>query len=192
MVRLRMQRFGRTHRPFYRINAIDQRTRRNGKVIENLGYYNPLDPNPEAQIVLKTERIKHWLDLGASPSRTVLDMLAREGLIEGEMLADWNKLREVESNRSKAKAALKRAEAAVEAVNALAEESDADIAAHRKQAYHAMLKVQAAVAPADAGTAESKAAEAEAAVDAAKKAIESAKPAEEEAPAEAAEGEGDS
>ncbi|MEL6741934.1 MAG: 30S ribosomal protein S16 [Planctomycetota bacterium] len=184
-----MQRFGRTHRPFYRINAIDQRTRRNGKVIESLGYYNPLEPNADAQLVLKVDRVKHWLEQGASPSRTVLDMLGREGIIEGEMLADWNKLREVESNRTKAKHAVKRAEAAVEAVNALADETDADVSAHRKQAYHAMLKARATVAPAKAGEAEQLAAEAESALAAAQKAHESAKPAE-EAPAEApAEGE---
>ena len=80
MVRIRMQRFGRTHRPFYRINAIDIRTRRNGKVIENLGWYNPMAKEGDEQIHLKEDRIKDWLSRGARPSETVMDMLGNRDL----------------------------------------------------------------------------------------------------------------
>ncbi|MFZ4572937.1 MAG: 30S ribosomal protein S16 [Phycisphaerales bacterium] len=80
MVRIRMQRLGRKNRPFYRIAAIDQRTRRNGRVIEALGIYDPVHPDVTKQIVLDEERIKHWLSVGAQPTDTVRDMLARRGI----------------------------------------------------------------------------------------------------------------
>lgn len=80
MVRLRLQRLGRRNRPFYRLVAMDQRRRREGPVLENLGTYDPVAPAQDKQIVINDERVKHWLALGAQPSDTVRDMLARRGL----------------------------------------------------------------------------------------------------------------
>jgi len=82
LVRIRMQRLGRKNRPFYRISAIDQRVRRDGRVIETLGYYNPLHPDAAKQIELNGERVKHWLSVGAQPSDTVRDMLARREWVD--------------------------------------------------------------------------------------------------------------
>ena len=79
-VKLRMARIGRRHRPFFRINAVDGRTPRNGKVLEKIGHYDPIEKNIDKQIVLDTERIKYWLDKGAIPSEAVSDMLAKIGI----------------------------------------------------------------------------------------------------------------
>ncbi len=65
MVRIRMKRMGRTHRPFYRINAVEKREKRDGKVLENLGWYDPVATEDGKKVHLKEERIKHWLGAGA-------------------------------------------------------------------------------------------------------------------------------
>ena len=82
MVRLRLKRFGRTHQPFYRLNAIDQRSPRDGKPIEQLGYFDPCQPDAERQIKLDEERIRYWLGVGAQPSDTVRDMLVRANILD--------------------------------------------------------------------------------------------------------------
>jgi small subunit ribosomal protein S16 len=75
-----MQRLGRVNRPFYRISAIDQRTRRDGVVIETLGWYNPVEKTAEKQLNINEDRVKHWLAAGAQPSDTVRDFLAKRGI----------------------------------------------------------------------------------------------------------------
>lgn len=80
MVRLRYKRFGRTHRPFYRLCAMDRRSPRNGQAIEELGTYDPCDTMPGDEINFKLDRIKHWLSVGAQPSETVADQLVKLGL----------------------------------------------------------------------------------------------------------------
>src|SRR4051812_38397466 len=82
MVRIRMQRLGRRNRPFYRINAVEKQTRRNGPVIEALGWFDPIASDPAKQVNINEERMKHWLSKGAQPSDTVRDMLAKRGLID--------------------------------------------------------------------------------------------------------------
>ncbi len=79
-VKLRMTRMGRRHRPFFRINAIESRNPRDGKIIEKLGHYDPIEKNPDKQIVLNRERIEYWLSVGAVPSDTVSDILAKHGI----------------------------------------------------------------------------------------------------------------
>jgi small subunit ribosomal protein S16 len=79
-VKLRMARMGRRHKPFFRINAVDDRTPRDGKILEKLGHYDPLEKDPAKQIVLKKERIQYWLDKGAVPSDTVSQILLRQGI----------------------------------------------------------------------------------------------------------------
>jgi small subunit ribosomal protein S16 len=101
-----MQRFGRRHRPFYRINAVDKRAKRDGRVIENLGWYDPLETDESKQVLLKEERIKHWLEHGAQPSETVATFLAKANLIDVEA---WEAGRKVARDRLQAK---KAAEAA--------------------------------------------------------------------------------
>ncbi|MBM4108923.1 MAG: 30S ribosomal protein S16 [Phycisphaerae bacterium] len=94
MVRIRMQRFGRRNRPFYRIAAIDQRAQREGLVLEQLGWFDPLAKDPAKQIELNEERVKHWIGVGAQPSETMRDMLAKRQLVD---VAAW------EADRAKAR-----------------------------------------------------------------------------------------
>jgi small subunit ribosomal protein S16 len=79
-VKLRMTRIGRRHRPFFRINAIDSRAPRDGRVLEKLGHYDPIEKDKDKQLVLNLERVKYWLDKGAIPSDTVSQILLRLGI----------------------------------------------------------------------------------------------------------------
>ena len=79
MVRLRLTRMGRKKRPFYRVVAIDSRAPRDGRYLENLGTYNPLQE--PFDVTLKEERILYWLGVGAKPSDTVRSILRREGVL---------------------------------------------------------------------------------------------------------------
>lgn len=82
-VKLRLKRFGRRHRSFYRLNAIESRNPRDGRVIEQLGWYDPEASHPESASSLNRERIEHWLSVGAVPSKTVSDLLRRHGIGAG-------------------------------------------------------------------------------------------------------------
>jgi small subunit ribosomal protein S16 len=82
LVRIRLQRTGRTHRPFYRIQVTDGRQRRDGAAIELLGWYDPLAKEADKQLNLKEDRLKYWLSVGAQPSDTMKDFLAKRNLID--------------------------------------------------------------------------------------------------------------
>lgn len=107
MVRIRMQRFGRHRRPFYRISAIDARTRRDGRVIEQLGWYDPTAADATKQIQLDAERVKYWLSVGAQPSDTVKAFFAKHDLISR---ADWEAEHKAKVERVVAARAAKPAE----------------------------------------------------------------------------------
>ena len=79
-VKLRMTRIGRRHRPFFRINAVESRTPRDGKILEKLGHYDPIEKDKSKQIVLNQQRIEYWLSKGAIPSDTVSQILLRQGI----------------------------------------------------------------------------------------------------------------
>jgi len=77
-VRIRLARHGAKKRPFYRIVVADGESPRDGRYIENVGTYNPLkDP---VEVVMKADRIKYWMEQGASPSDTVKSLIKKEGL----------------------------------------------------------------------------------------------------------------
>jgi small subunit ribosomal protein S16 len=78
-VRIRMKMFGRKHRPYYRICAMDIRRPRDGRVLEELGTYDPLVPETDARAVLNGERIAHWLSVGAQPSDKVRVLIKKYG-----------------------------------------------------------------------------------------------------------------
>lgn len=78
MVVIRLKRMGRTHRPFYRLCAMDKRVPRDGRVLEQLGWYDPSAPE-EKQISFNTERVDHWLSVGAQPSETAASLLRKIG-----------------------------------------------------------------------------------------------------------------
>ncbi len=78
-VRIRMKKLGRRHRPFYRICAMDIRTPRDGRVLEELGTYDPMVPDVDARAVLDGGRIDHWLSVGAQPSDNVKVLIKKYG-----------------------------------------------------------------------------------------------------------------
>jgi small subunit ribosomal protein S16 len=78
-VRIRMKQFGRKHRPYYRICAMDIRRPRDGRVLEELGTYDPLVPETDARAVLNSERIAYWLSVGAQPSDKVQVLIKKYG-----------------------------------------------------------------------------------------------------------------
>jgi small subunit ribosomal protein S16 len=75
-----MKSFGRRHRPFFRVCAMDSRTGRDGRPIEELGHYDPLVRNVDARAVLNVNRIRYWLSVGAQPSEKVQALLNRHGV----------------------------------------------------------------------------------------------------------------
>jgi len=78
-VKIRLKRMGRKNHPYYRMSAIDSRSPRDGRVIEELGHYDPLEKDQSKQFVAKIDRCKHWLDVGATPSETVSSLLKKSG-----------------------------------------------------------------------------------------------------------------
>jgi small subunit ribosomal protein S16 len=68
---------GRKHRPFYRIVAIDARQPRDGRVIEELGTYDPMVNNTDENTRLVPDRIKYWISVGAQPSERVAILLKK-------------------------------------------------------------------------------------------------------------------
>ena len=78
MVRIRLARHGAKKKPYYRIVVADKESPRDGRFLENVGTYDPLQ-NP-AKVTLKEDRIKYWMDQGAIPSDTVKSLFKKEGL----------------------------------------------------------------------------------------------------------------
>ena len=80
MVKIRLKRMGAHKKPFYRVVVADSRTPRDGKFIEEIGYFNPMtDPNV---IKINDERAKDWLSKGAQPTEVVRDLFKKSGIIE--------------------------------------------------------------------------------------------------------------
>jgi small subunit ribosomal protein S16 len=75
MVRIRLKRMGRKRKPFYRVVAADQRSPRDGRHIEVLGYYNPM--TEPLTIELKMDRVNYWIGVGAQPSDTAASLIKR-------------------------------------------------------------------------------------------------------------------
>ncbi len=80
MVRIRLKRTGRRHRPSYRVTAVDRRATRDGRVIEELGFYDPANKNEALRSGLNKERIEYWLGKGAQPSDTVRQLFKQLGI----------------------------------------------------------------------------------------------------------------
>lgn len=78
-VRIRLKKMGRKHRPFYRVCAVDSRAPRDGKVIEELGYYDPMILETDARANLNQERIQYWISVGAQPSQKAGVLIKKYG-----------------------------------------------------------------------------------------------------------------
>ena len=73
MLTIRLSRFGKKKKPFYRVVVIESSKARNGRVVESVGTYDPL--KKPAEIKLDADRVKYWLGTGAQPSETVRSFL---------------------------------------------------------------------------------------------------------------------
>jgi small subunit ribosomal protein S16 len=120
-LRIRLARGGAKKRPFYRIVVADSRSPRDGRYIEVVGTYDPMVSRDRPdRVLLKEERIKHWLGVGATPSDRVAKFCAREGLIEERPRAEQSKK---PLPKAKAQERIKAAEAAASASEAGGEQA---------------------------------------------------------------------
>ncbi|GHD40143.1 30S ribosomal protein S16 [Thalassobaculum fulvum] len=123
-LRIRLARGGAKKRPFYRIVVAEATSPRDGRFVEKVGTYNPMLPKDHAdRIVLKTERIQHWLSVGARPTDRLHKMLGQAGLMEPFKYNEQPKKSAPGKKRAEreAEAAAKAAEAAAKAAEAPAE-----------------------------------------------------------------------
>ena len=79
-VKIRLKRMGAKKKPFYRVIVADSRSPRDGKFIEELGYYNPL--TEPAEVKLDADKAKQWLSNGAQPTDTVKGLFKKSGILE--------------------------------------------------------------------------------------------------------------
>ena len=79
-VKMRLRRMGAKKAPFYRVVVADSRSPRDGRFIDEVGYFNPLT-NP-AEIKIDAEKAKKWIDNGAQPTETVKSLLKKSGIVD--------------------------------------------------------------------------------------------------------------
>jgi len=79
MVKIRLKRMGMRKKPFYRIVVADERNARDGRFIEEIGYYNPV--TEPMTLKVDEERAKYWLGVGAQPTETTRSLLKKSGLL---------------------------------------------------------------------------------------------------------------
>lgn len=147
-VRIRLKRMGKIHAPFYRVVVVDQRKKRDGRVIEEIGIYDPT--RTPSVIEIKGDRAQYWLGVGAQPSDQVLNLLKLTG--------DWAAHKGVKNPVSRVKyaSADADAEAAAKAIKAAEEE------AIKRKAELAEAKAKEEAEKAAAAAAEAEEASAEA------------------------------
>ena len=80
MVKIRLKRMGMKGAPSYRVVIADARSPRDGRIIENIGWYNPL--TEPSTINIDADRVRYWLGVGAQPSESVRSLLVRTGVLE--------------------------------------------------------------------------------------------------------------
>ena len=123
-LKIRLARGGAKKRPFYRIVVADSRMPRDGRFIERVGTYNPMLPKEHPdRVELKTERIQHWLSVGARPSDRVARFLGGAEIIAMPAVPEQTK-----KNQPKAKAQERMKEAAEKATAAETEGAEAEAA----------------------------------------------------------------
>ena len=144
-VRIRLKRMGKVHAPFYRVVVVDSRKKRDGRVIEEIGVYNPI-PNPSV-IEIESDRAQYWLGVGAQPSDSVRRLLVLSGDI-----ARFNGKEDAVSRIQVAE--VDQEEKVKEAVNAAEATAQKAKAAAAKEKADAEAEAAAAKAEAEAATAE--------------------------------------
>ncbi len=78
MVRIRLMRMGKKHRPFYRLVVADSRAPRDGKFIDIIGYYDPVKEPPEIKV--DEEKVKEWIKKGAQPTSQAKWVMRKAGI----------------------------------------------------------------------------------------------------------------
>ena len=99
---IRLSRAGRVHLPYYHIGVYNSRTRRDGRPVEQLGFYDPKSEKEPVRIDL--ERAKYWLSVGAKPSATVATILKQQGVKSSE----WATKKKAQPEKAAAKPAAKK------------------------------------------------------------------------------------
>ena len=118
-VKIRLKRMGKKFAPFYRVVVLDSRKRRDGRVIEEIGIY---DPTQEPSLIkIDGERAKYWLGVGAQPSNTVHNLLKITG--------DWQAFKGLKGAEGSLKVKEVNADAAAKAVADRAEKLKAEASA---------------------------------------------------------------
>ncbi len=157
-VKIRMTRMGRRHRPFFRINAVESKTPRDGRILEKLGHYDPLEKNDDKQIVINKERIEFWIGQGAVASDTCAEIFKKYEIVCPQYEAKQKRRAHAKAiarkqgkpfNEAERIAATKAAEAAAKAAEEAkkaAEEAAAAKAAEEAAAAKAAEEAQTAAA----------------------------------------------
>lgn len=145
---IRLARHGRKKLPFYHVVAADKRKSRNGRYIEKLGHFDPLAEG-KGKWVMDTERVSHWLSVGAEPSDRVISFLMANELGSDRQRKKWQTV----IDRRKALYSARKAEAdAVKAAEAKAAADEAKAA--EAEAKAAEATAEATEAPAEEAAAE--------------------------------------
>ena len=122
---IRLSRAGRVHLPYYHIGVYNSRTRRDGRPVEELGFYDPKSDKEPVRIDI--ERAKYWLSVGARPSATVATILKQQGVASSE----WAK-KAVPAAKKEKKAEAKKASAKKTAAKKPAKKAGDKLAKARK------------------------------------------------------------
>ncbi len=80
-VRIRLKRIGRKNRPAYRICVFDSRTARDGRTLDDIGFYDTLSDDPTKNLKVNVERAQHWLKVGAKPTEIVTQLFKKTGVL---------------------------------------------------------------------------------------------------------------
>lgn len=104
-LKIRLRKQGRTNRPTYRLVVADTRTKRDGKYVEQLGWYNPLAAGHESVLKIDGEKVSHWLDHGAEitdKARALVEQAAPEVIRKYAEKALEKRARRAQKRRAKA------------------------------------------------------------------------------------------
>lgn len=147
-VKIRLKKMGRTHRPFFRVCAMDQRAPRDGRVIEQLGTYDPMVPDTDARAILNGERINYWLSVGAQPTPKVATLIKKYGTDGSHLEAQAEAISKLSGRRASAIESARAAAAKVELPKAEPEPTEAPA----EETAEAPAEGAAEAAPAEAST----------------------------------------
>jgi len=156
-LKIRLARAGSKKRPYYHIVIADVRSPRDGRFIEQVGSWNPILPKDADRVVLKEDRIKHWLEVGAQPTDRVARFLDAAGLVKREARNNPNKA--VPGKAAQERVAMKQQKE--EDAKAAAEAAEEEKKAAATAAAEAPAEEAAAEAPAEEAPAEEETATAE-------------------------------